>query len=294
MTTRLGLDLGGSFLKAVVLDESRRVVHHRAEPVPATGVVSHLIELARTWEGVISVGVGLAGLVADGELVWGPHVPERHLPVRRLMEEALGVPVVVDNDANLAALAETTMGAAVGCRHVLFLSFGTGIGAGIVEDGRLVRGGGFAGEVGHMTLDPGGRLCACGLRGCWETLVSGGRLDQLAAELGGDDAWTAADLVAAAEAGDPPAVAVLIEAGEWLGRGVATLVAILDPELVVLGGAAASAGEVLLAPARRAIASHLSGSVHRRPVRMVTARFGPLAGAVGAALLAETTQGPRT
>jgi glucokinase len=180
----------------------------------------------------------------------------------------------------------------------LVLTFGTGIGAGIVADGALYRGASFAGEVGHMIMAPEGRRCACGQRGCWETLVSGSRLDRLAAELlaaapdgtlarlVAGETPTGRHLVAAAEAGDAAARSVLAEAGRWLGRGVANLVAVLDPEVVVVGGAVAQAGDLLLEPARSQIPSVLEGSAHRPPVSLLPAALGPSAGAVGAALLA--------
>jgi glucokinase len=233
-----------------------------------------------------------------GEFVWGPHVSGLGVRYRDLLAISLGVPVMVDNDANLAAFAEAMAGAGQGYVHVLALTFGTGIGGGMVFDGEIYRGRGFAGEMGHMTMQPDGLLCACGRRGCWETLVSGGRLDQLAldlvsqtpdgpvARLAAGTTPAAGHLSAAAEAGDPAARSILAEAGDWLGRGVANLMAVLDPEVVVVGGAVAQAKGWLLDPARMAIASHLTGFAYRDPAPLVEARFGRLSGAVGAALLA--------
>lgn len=297
----VGLDVGGTYLKAVavgneVFDQGRRMV-------PETGVLDFVTEVGSeliATHGATALGVGVAGLVRwpSGEFVWGPHVSGRAVAYRSELEARLGVPVVVDNDANLAALAEARRGAGVGKTVVLMLTFGTGIGAGLVVDGDIYHGVSFAGEVGHMTMLPGGALCACGRRGCWETLVSGSRLDQIAAELvsrapEGEVARlavgrvaTGVELTAAADAGDAAAQAAVAEVGVWLGRGVANLVAVLDPEVIVIGGAAAQAGHWLLDPARESIASHLAGSHYRAAVLVVPARFGPLAGAVGAALAA--------
>jgi glucokinase len=211
---------------------------------------------------------------------------------------ATGVPVVVDNDANLAALAEARLGAGTGYRMVLFVGLGTGIGGGLVIGGRVERGRGFLGELGHLTLDPSGPLCACGRRGCWEALVSGTALGRDAAALAaahplGAVARTAAGtgprgehLEAAAASGDPAARSRLEAAGIWLGRGLANLVAALDPNVIVVGGAAAGAGEALLGPARAALADWVEGRGYRAPTPVVSARFGPQAGLVGAALAA--------
>jgi len=205
---------------------------------------------------------------------------------------------VVDNDANLAALAEARRGAGSGERMVLFIGLGTGIGGGLVVAGRVERGRGFLGEVGHMVVDPAGPRCACGRRGCWEALVSGTALGRAAGELASADrsgllARLAAGtvprgehLVAAAGAGDRAAGEALAAAGAWLGRGLANLVAVLDPDVIVVGGAAAGAGEALLGPARAKMAETVEGGRHRRPTPVRPARFGAGAGLVGAALAA--------
>lgn len=297
-----GIDAGGSSTKWVLLDPgkepSRTGVRagHRPDLVEAlASVAGELVS-----EGAVAVGVGVAGLVTwpEGRFVWGPHLPSGSQPLRRCLERRLGVPVVVDNDANVAALAELRRGAARGWRHVLVVLLGAGIGAGLIMDGRVYRGGSFAGEVGHVVLDPSGPVCACGKRGCWETLVSGSRLDAVAGRMAAADRSGAIasaagsgkplgrHLVAAAEAGDGASRAALQEAGWWLGRGIAQLVTVLDPERVVVGGAAAEAGEWLLAPARQAIASAVHGAGRRRPVEVVQGTLGAHAGALGAALLA--------
>lgn len=303
----VGLDVGGTFLKAAVVEDGA-IIAERTEPVPAADVLAFVTGVAQELidsYSAAALGVGVAGLVRwpEGRFVWGPHVSGLGVPYRASLAQVLGVPVVVDNDANLAALAEARTGAGRGADNVVMLTIGTGIGAGMVLGGRVHRGRSHAGEVGHMTMQPDGAPCACGLRGCWETLVSGRRLDQEAAALALRDPEglvaglssgaqpTAVHLSAAAAAGDEAAKAVLADAGRWLGRGMANLVAILDPDVVVVGGAVVLAGASLLDPARSAIASHLTGAGHRAAVPVVTARHGRMAGSVGAALLAAESAG---
>ncbi|MDH4116399.1 MAG: ROK family protein [Acidimicrobiia bacterium] len=298
-----GVDLGGSFVKSVVVDGADTVTEAPLVAVPDESITDVVERVARRLidgSGARGVGVGVAGLVEwpEGRFVWGPHVSGTGIPLARGLRERLGVPVVVDNDANLAAYCEATLGAARGRRNVLMLTFGTGIGAGIVTDGIIHHGRSFAGEVGHMTMVPDGRICACGRRGCWETVVSGAMLDRLAVDLAtevpdghvgrlaADGTATAEHLTRAADAGDPASRTVLAEAGTWLGRGVVNLILTLDPDIVVIGGAVSQAGRWLLDPARMAIASQLPGSAHRRPPPLVVAEYGPLSGAIGAALAA--------
>lgn len=307
--TTIGLDVGGTFLKAVVHDGSG-VESETTERLPPSGVFEYVAAVGQSLveqTGATAVGVGLAGLVQwpDGRFVWGPHMADGDTPFRERLELQLGLPVLVDNDANLAAYAEATTGAAMGVRSVMMLMFGTGIGAGFILDGRIERGRSFAGEVGHMTMVPDGSLCACGRRGCWETVISGEVLDRIANDLlrqapdgpigrmVGDGVADASHLTRAAELGDPAARAVLADAGTWLGRGVANLIMVLDPEVIVVGGAVVSAGTWLLDPARRAIASHVSGAAHRPATPVVEAHHGRLAGAVGAALAARDAQPDR-
>ncbi len=250
---------------------------------------------------VTAIGVGSAGLVdhAAGTLVWSPHSAGGPVRLGPEVAAATGLPVVVDNDANLAALAEARLGVATGYRMVLLVALGTGIGGGLVVEGAVERGRGFLGEIGHMAMDPSGPVCACGRRGCWEALVSGTSLGRAAREaVRADPAGAVAraaaggpprgeHLSAAAREGDPAARAALAEAGAWLGRGLANLVAVLDPDVIVLGGGAAAAGEALLGPARSALAAAVGAAGYRAATPVVAARFGSRAGLVGAALAAE-------
>lgn len=267
-----------------------------AIPAAVVGAVGRLVDGS-----VRAIGIGSAGLVDHGRglLVRSPHSAGGWVQLGREVAEAVGRPVVVDNDANLAARAEAGLGAGRGYRLVLLVALGTGIGGGLVLDGRVERGRGFLGEVGHMVLDPRGPACACGQRGCWEALVSGTSLGRAARRLaardpGGGVARAAGEstprgehLTAAAREGDSAARTALTEAGEWLGRGLANLVIALDPDVVVVGGVAAAVGRSLLAPARAAMAAAVGGAGYRAATPVVPARFGGRAGLVGAALAAE-------
>jgi glucokinase len=252
-----------------------------------------------------AVGVGAAGFVdeAGGNVLFAPNLAWRNEPLRSKVAGMIGLPVVVDNDGNASAWAEVKFGAARGHAHVIFVSVGTGIGAGFILDGRLYRGRwGMAGEPGHVRVVPDGRLCGCGNRGCWEQYASGNalvteardfarrspsgatRLLQLA---GGDpDQIGGPQVTQAAREGDPAALRCFGIVGAWLGQGLADLAAILDPGCIVIGGGVSEAGELLLGPARTAFEKGLTGGGYRPQVQITQAALGPDAGIVGAADLA--------
>lgn len=302
--TSIGIDIGGTKVLAVRVEEDGTVVARTRTSTPrdADDLAGAAVGAARSvWDDTAAaVGVGLAGLVRwpDGDFVWGPHVAGTEVPVRGRMEEELGVPVAVDNDANVAAWGELRHGAARGARHVLVVTLGTGIGGAIVVDGAIYRGGSFAGEWGHMQYDPGGILCDCGKRGCWETVASGPALVRLAREaisLNPDSSFarrlaagplSGERITAAADAGDEIARGLVAQVGAELGRGLASLIAVFDPELVVVGGGLGSVGESLVGPARRIAADRLHGGAHRLLPPILVAELGPDAGAIGAATLA--------
>ena len=271
---------------AVVLDGIDAAVHallSRAGPDP-----------------VRSVGVGLAGFVDTGGVV-------RRAPnaaglvgqdVRGRLEAALGLPVVVDNDANCTAVAAHRL-LAPDARHLVAITFGTGIGGGLVVDGHLVRGGrGFAGEPGHMVVDPDGPPCPCGQRGCWERYASGAGLAWLAERaveegrapgleaVRGPGGLRGEDVSAGVAAGDPGAIAVFDEYAGWVALGVANLVALLDPEVVVLGGGLIATGDEMLARVRSHLEERFPAAVADRDIRLIASPGGPESGALGAALLA--------
>lgn len=307
----IGVDLGGTKLLAGTVDRELNV-HHRAHRPAAGGdraaVLNRVVDavqeaIAAAPGEVLGVGFGIPSLIDQerGIAVSTVHLPIADLPFRDIMVERLGIPVTVDNDANLALLAEHRFGAAAGTQHAVLLTIGTGIGSGIVVDGRLVRGAvGAAGELGHMVVDLDGPRCQgnCPNRGCLEALVSGsaiGRAGEAAARadpagalgtaLASGRPLTGALVTELAHDGDPAARACLHQAGTALGVGLANIVNIFNPEVVVIGGGVIAAGDLLLDPARDEMrARALSPS--RDIVRVVPARFGAESGMLGAAVLA--------
>jgi len=298
----VGVDIGGTKALAVRLDGTQVVDESLFSIDRTTGTLDAITRsIESVHESTVeAIGVGIAGLVRprDGTLVWGPHIPATNLDVRAVVSERFNVPVHVDNDANAAAFAETNVGAAAGYANVLFVTLGTGIGGAVMIDGSLYRGGGFAGEWGHVQVDGNGLLCDCGKRGCWETRASGPALVRLATQVvsTNPDSSLARILdpgeisgetvVAAADAGDETARALVTEVGRSFGQGLAGLVNIFDPELIVIGGGLGSVGESIVGPARRVLTDALHGGRLRVPPAVQVASLGPSAGAVGAALLA--------
>ncbi len=250
---------------------------------------------------VEAIGVGVAGLVQwpEGIFVWGPHVAGTAVPLRAELEAAFELPALVDNDANGAAWAEHAAGAGRGYDNMLLVTLGTGIGGAAIIDGRLHRGRSFAGEWGHMMFERNGHRCACGKRGCWETVASGPALVRLAREFIfqnpggalahrlGDARFTGEEVTRAADEGDETARGLVAQVGADLGRGLCNLIAVLDPEIIVVGGGLGSVGEALLGPARRVAADALHGGSHRGLPPIVVAELGPAAGAAGAAMMAQ-------
>jgi glucokinase len=302
----VGVDLGGTKCLAVALAGSRIVGEgRRPTPAGAEAVLDVIAALAAEVAGerpLGAVGVGAPGLVdRDGVLRFAPNLPGvTGLEVRAELEQRLGVPVRVDNDATCAAWAERAVGAATGLDDVVLVTLGTGIGGGVITGGRLTRGAnGFAGEIGHMVVDRDGPLCPCGQRGCWERYASGGGLARLArtaaaaggaadvvARAGGDPAAILGEHVAAAAAGgDGEARAIVAELGWWVGLGLANLANILDPEAFVVGGGLVEMGDLLLDPVRAAFAALLQGRAWRPAIPVVPAALGPRAGAIGAGCL---------
>ncbi|HEX2575293.1 MAG TPA: ROK family protein [Aquihabitans sp.] len=315
-----GIDLGGTKLLGLVVDPEGGeplVVDKVPTPAGTDAVIDAVVELAgrlfaRAGETVpataggtdiVAVGLGAPGLVdRSGTLRYGPNIPGVvDVPFAALLGERLGLPVVVDNDATCAAWAEHERGAARGANHSITVTLGTGIGAGITVKGEVLRGAhGFAGEPGHMVVDPRGPLCPCGRRGCWERYASGSGLGWLAREAavagvarrvvelaGGDpEAVRGEHVTAAAAEGDDEALAVVRRFAWWVALGLANLVNVLDSEIIVLGGGLAEAGDLLLDPIRAAYGELVMGATHRDPVPIVHAELGERAGAWGAALLA--------
>ena len=286
----LGVDIGGTTVKSVVLRSGRVEARQRVpRDRPIADLLAGMVRTSIAEHDVGSVGVGLAGLVDQptGRYVWGPHLTDIDVDVASILGE-LVESHVVDNDANCAAYAEWLAGPAQGHRVALTVSVGTGIGAGLVVDGAIWRGSAFAGEVGHMTMSEQGLDCACGRVGCWETLVSGRRLEFEASRLGIEGGAEA--LVAAAQGGSEPAAESVRVAGMWLGIGITNLILMLDPSIVVVAGGVSLAGAAILDAAREQIASGLPGAGYRPPVALAQASNGRWAASVGAAHLAAATR----
>lgn len=288
---------------AVGADGAVQAEHRVPTPRGPHGVLEALAGVAEALGPAAALGVGVPGLVdLAGVLRVAPNLPGvEELDVRRALRErfpAMGVRV--DNDATCAGWAESRAGAARGCAHALLVTLGTGIGGGVVVGGRVLRGAnGFAGELGHMVVDPDGPPCPCGQRGCWERFASGSGLGRLGREMaavnpegrmaslaGGDpEAVRGEHVTAAAAEGDNDALAVMDRFAWWVALGLVNLANIFDPEVVVLGGGLVEAGDVLLDPVRGQFA-RLALGAGKRSVRIEAAMLGEHAGAIGAALLA--------
>jgi glucokinase len=307
----IGVDVGGTKVAAGVVDEQGKIIEKliRSTPAASPEQTAHVIgdavlELLGRHQ-VDVVGLGAAGFVdeARANVLFAPNLAWRDEPVKKKVEDRTGLSVIVENDANATAWAEAIFGAARGHQHVVLITVGTGIGGAIVINGQLYRGRwGIAGEPGHYRVVPGGRLCGCGNRGCWEQYASGNALAAAAREfaarspagaarllqLGGSgpEGITGPAITQAAREGDPAALRCFETVGTWLGQGLADLAAILDPGCFVIGGGVSEAGDLLLGPARAAFRSGLTGGSHRPFAEIRLAELGPDAGLVGAADLA--------
>jgi glucokinase len=306
----IGIDAGGTKLLGGVVDEGLAVRHrvHRllrgGERSEVLDALVDAVEEARSAApDVTDVGFGIPSLVdrETGASAFSVHLPLDGVPFRDLMHERIGLPVHVDNDANLAALAEQRAGAARGARHAVLLTLGTGIGGGLILDGQLYRGAhGGAGELGHVVVDIDGPPCqgGCPNRGCLEVMASGTAIGRegaaaaarepesaLAGELREGREITGALVTELAHDGDAAARGVLELVGERLGAGIAGIVNAFNPEVVVIGGGAVAGGDLLLEPARR-VAAERALPPSRDQVEIVPAHFGEEAGMLGAALLA--------
>jgi len=282
---RLGIDIGGTKTLCVVVDDSgaepRVVDERRVSTDPRGDAGEAIVELARSFADIDSVGVGIAGLVSrDGTVVVTTHLPGvRDVPLRRQVEGALGIPVAVDNDATCAAVAEWRVGAARGCRDSLVVTLGTGIGGGAIVDGRVARGhNGYAAEFGHMVVERNGSRCPCGRRGCWEEYASGGGLSRLAGGIASEQ------VIEGFVARDEASVRVVGEFADWVAIGLHNLVNIHDPELIVLGGGLGSLPEIVDVVSRRFAAGE-GGHAGRSLPRIAAAQLGHRAGAIGAAFI---------
>ncbi|HET8969809.1 MAG TPA: ROK family glucokinase [Candidatus Nanopelagicales bacterium] len=321
MSNTIGVDIGGTKIAAGLVDDTgtilttvRRQTPSRDAPAAVRAVTEIVAELTDWAAGhdtasATAVGVGVAAYVdaARRNVQFAANLGWTEVALADELERGITVPVVVENDANSASWGEFGFGAGRDYADMVCVTVGTGIGGGIVLSGLLLRGAyGIAAEVGHLQKVPDGRPCGCGQRGCWEQYASGSALVREARELAADRRGEAGILLglgdgtpegvrgrhitAAARAGDPVATAAFETVGSWLGRGLADLAALLDPEVLVIGGGVVDAGELLLGPARQAFLAHLPAAEHRVAARILPAQLGNAAGIVGAADLARVAR----
>ena len=297
----VGIDIGGTKIAGALVDESGRIVREARVPTPETygdDIIDAVVELvSELTEGAEAIGVGVAAagfIDADqATIAW------RNEPLKAKIEAKISLPVILENDANAAGWAEFKFGAGRGTKNMIMLTIGTGVGGAVIADSRLLRGGfGIGGELGHIRVVPDGLLCGCGAHGCIEQYGSGTallksarqladagtdegatlrKLRDQAGELSGDQVYEA--ILQA----DPGALRLLGELGQWLGETVASLTAVLDPEVVVIGGGVSAAGDLLLDPIRKAYLENLPARGFRPELSVKAAEFVNDAGVIGAA-----------
>lgn len=312
MSLSIGVDVGGTKIAAGVVDEDGNVVTRVQKDSPANdrdAILATIIEVALDLKlahpEATTVGIGAAGFVSSDRntMASGTNLDWTGVKIGDVVSEGVGLPVVVENDANAAGWAEARFGAGAGKANVLVVTLGTGVGGAVVIDGHLVRGAaGFAAEIGHISIVPDGRPCGCGLRGCLERYASGTALGVNGWELakfrpayaariielsGGDQNKISGKAVtAAAREGDPAALECYERLGDALGQGLADLAAVLDPEVIVLTGGLTEAGDILLTPVTKAFDQYLTAGTRRPQIPVLISASGQDAGLVGAADLA--------
>ena len=310
----IGVDIGGTKIAAGVVDENGKILaqtRRDTEPDDVASIDAAVAdvyaELSKEFE-VEAMGLAAAGFVSPDRtsVLFAPNIAWREYPLAAKVRALIGdddVKIVVENDANAAGWAEFQFGAGRDASDMLMLTVGTGLGGAIIVDRKLVRGRwGVAAEVGHMRVVPGGHYCGCGHEGCWEQYASGSALvrdgqaaliaqpDRATAllELAGGDAskLNGPQITQAAQAGDPLAIELLANLGRWIGEGAASVAALLDPEIIGVGGGVCAAGELVLQPVRKGFIDQLSARGHRPEAQFEVAQQGNEAGIVGAADLA--------
>lgn len=313
MSLTIGIDVGGTKIAGGVVDEDGTILELKKAKSPAKdvsaieGTIADLVTDLASRHPVDAVGVGAAAYVdaRRSTILFAPNLAWHDRDLRRDLQRTTGLPVVVENDANAAAWGEFRFGAGADADDLLMLTIGTGVGGGVVLDGQLYRGAfGVAGEIGHLRVVPDGRPCGCGNRGCFEQYASGSALVRQTRKAVAADPVAGADLLSraggdadrikgpmiteAARAGDAFAAARLAHLGRWLGEGIASLAAVLDPAVAVIGGGVSAAGDLLVEPVRAAFRAQLIGVGHRPELEIRLARLGNRAGVIGAADLARS------
>jgi len=306
----IGIDIGGTKIAGCLIDGEDKVLREEKVATPAQdakALLETIVKMIVSLKGedeVGSIGVAAAGFIdAEGSSVrYSPNLSWRNEPLKAKIEEQITGEVFIENDANAAGWAEYRFGAGRGSKNMVMVTVGTGVGGAIVSNGKLMRGGfGIGGEIGHMRFVPEGKICGCGQRGCLEQYGSGTALLNMAKELvlsgkpeaknllslcGSAEDLTGAMVYQAILDGDQGALGCLNQLGENLGAAIASIVALLDPEIVVIGGGVSVLGETLLAPIRKAYLEHLPAKGFRPEIKLVAAELVNDAGAIGAADLA--------
>ncbi|SCL69011.1 glucokinase [Micromonospora citrea] len=312
MTLTIGVDVGGTKVAGGVVDASGAVLVQARRDTPADDVaktrdvIIELVSELAVGRSVEAVGIGAAGWIdaTRSTVLFAPNLAWRDEPLREYVGAATGLPVIVENDANVAAWAEFRYGAARDADDsMVMFTIGTGVGGGIVLGGELLRGAnGIAAELGHMLTVPDGHQCGCGRLGCIEQYASGSALVRFARaaarqephraaallELAGGDAEavTGPMVTAAAQAGDPVSTEAFAQVGRWLGTSLADMAQILDPQVLVVGGGVIDAGDLLLGPTRRSFTDALAQRSRLPVAEIRPAELGNTAGVIGAADLA--------
>jgi len=311
-TYTIGIDIGGTKVLGGVVDEMGNLLKSARRDTPREGgthLISTIAEVAQellTDYQVESIGLSAAGFVSSDRktMLATPNIAAWNgVNLESELRKFIDLPIVLENDANAAAWGELRFGAGQGVSNLLMVTVGTGIGGGIIVNGGLLRGAyGVAAEIGHLRVLPEGHLCGCGERGCFEQYASGNALLRHAREAiaaspdlarnllsrgdGTLEGLTGHAITEAARDGDQVALAAFKATAQWLGAGIASLSAILDPEIVVIGGGVIEAGEILLAPTREALERYLPFAGKHPSPKIIAATLGNTAGLVGAADLA--------
>ncbi len=305
----IGAEIGVGFVSVVITNFSIEIISRRYESTEKlfsqAEILDRLVflleesrdQVERTGKPLFGIGLGVPGLVdvKAGELLFAPNLGWHEVELRQIIQKAIEVPIFVANEANLAALGESYFGAGQDINYMLYVSSGVGLGGGIITNGRLLEGStGFAGEVGHMTVDRDGPACNCGNRGCWETVAGVEALLQRvrSAIAAKPDSWlaescdhklervTLALIVKAADQGDAAVLCALEETAEWLGIGIASLMNILNPQRVVFGGPLSIAHKYLLPTIQQTVEERTWNWVEKE-ANIVTADFGSDAAVIG-------------
>jgi glucokinase len=286
----IGLDLGGTKIAAAIADQKGKIIRRLVVPTEAQkgkeAVIKNIFASIKNvaqnnLASVKAIGIGAPGpiLYKEGIIVSPPNLPGwKKVPLRKIIQDEFKIKTILENDANAAALGEARFGAGRGIKNLIYITISTGIGGGVIIDGKIFRGAvGTAGEIGHTTIDPDGPRCGCGNYGCLEALASGTAIAQKA----GKDAT---EVGKAARQGDKEALKIIRETGEYIGIGVANLANLFNPEMVIIGGGVANLGEMLFKPIRETVKKRAL-EVPASILKIVPAKLGSDAGVLGAVAL---------